>query len=85
VATAARRRPFGWRLATRNAPAIQAELFGGNRAEGLAPRTEPGPATCGSTPPIDLKKGNTRLQTWFKTNTGETIGAYYVYIERMLP
>jgi hypothetical protein len=34
---------------------------------------------------VDLKKGNTRLQTRFKIHTGETIGAYYVYVERIAP
>jgi len=34
---------------------------------------------------VELKKGNTRLQTRFKTHSGESIGAYYVYVERMVP
>ncbi|WP_421897600.1 arylsulfatase [Marinoscillum sp.] len=31
---------------------------------------------------IDLKAGESKLQTWFTLDSGETLGAYYVHIER---
>jgi len=31
---------------------------------------------------VPLKKGKSRLQTWFTCEDGETIGAYYLYVEK---
>ncbi len=32
---------------------------------------------------VNLKKGKTRLQTWFTDINGESFGAYYVYVKRL--
>jgi len=32
---------------------------------------------------MDVKKGETFLQTWFIDSTGNEFGAYYVYLDKL--
>ena len=42
-------------------------------------------ADAASTFTVTLKAGKTRLQTWFIDSKGDSRGAYYVYVKRLLP
>ena len=41
------------------------------------------PSDKAATFEVDLKKGDTQLQSWFTVDGDQTINAYYVYVERI--
>jgi hypothetical protein len=51
--------------------------------QGIDKTIQVGKADKGAVFEVLLKKGKTRLQTWFTFDGDQTIGAYYVYVEKL--